>query len=193
MTWTKTKPPTSNSTNVEMENKDMNSTTTSNKILATERRKSPPKKIRMNRKKEAKVLRAQHETLDFTTEVYNELMWSKNRRRDFACESKCIGSVFFSPSFLLYWPFISDTVRTLTVQRMACMVRDKFSSHTSNHQFKVGESRRCEWWRCWALVPSFRRTMRPLSIYTPFDCAMNYYVYVQKKWANAMPASKCEL
>lgn len=66
-------------------------------------------------------------------------MWSKNRRRDFACESKCIGSVFFSPSFLLYWPFISDTVRTLTVQRMACMVRDKFSSHTSNHQFKVGE------------------------------------------------------
>lgn len=37
-----------------MENKDMNSTTTSNKILATERRKSPPKKIRMNRKKKQK-------------------------------------------------------------------------------------------------------------------------------------------
>lgn len=192
MTWTKTKPPTSNSTNVEMENKDMNSTTTSNKILATERRKSPPKKIRMNRKKKQKYYA--HNTRHLILQQKSIMNWcdQKTDEEISRVNPNVLARCFF-PSFLLYWPFISDTVRTLTVQRMACMVRDKFSSHTSNHQFIVRESRRCEWWRCWALVPSFRRTMRPLSIYTPFDCATIYYVYEQKKWANAMPASKCEL
>lgn len=65
------------------------------------------------------------------TEVYDEL-------RRFACES-----ILFLLFFCLYWPFIYDTVRTLTVQRIACEI----SSHHIKYGWIVVAGAR--WWSVW--------------------------------------------
>lgn len=85
-------------------------------------------KNRTEKKPRLKYLRAQHETLDFSTEVYNELNWSRPRWVS-RVNPYTYRLFFLSYSALLYWPFISDTVRTLTVQRTVRLVWCAISSH----------------------------------------------------------------
>lgn len=98
-------------------------------------------------KRRKKILRAQHETLDLTTEVCSELIEGEKEFRVWI--HRYISVLYFLLLFLLlflYWPFIYDTIRTLIVQqRMASMVRDKFSSNT--FWVRHGAESRSRWYR----------------------------------------------
>lgn len=78
------------------------------------------------------VLRAQHGTLDWT-EQKSMMNWGDSR----------VNPYYFCFFFCLYWPFIYDTVRTLTVQRIACEI----SSHHIKYGWIVVAGAR--WWSVW--------------------------------------------